>query len=276
MNTAKQQYEAIDGLDREERDRLLKEQLPEVRYIAKRIHDRLPQHVLLEDLVHSGVLGLIDAFQKYNPGRQVQFRTYAKFRIRGAILDSLRELDWSPRDLRQKARRLEAVDLELKSRLGRPATELELASELGVSLESFQDLLTELRGLDLGSLQAAGPEDSIEPTESGPPGLGTGEPDAYALCLKSEMKALLADAIDELPEKEKQVLSLYYFDELTMKEIGAILGVTESRICQIHSTAMVRLRARMSQTLNAGDNQREGERARRGTARKTSSRAAPG
>jgi len=234
--------------DEQERNRLLLEQLPQVRYIARHIHDRLPQHVPLEDLVHAGVLGLIDALNKYDSGKNVQFKTYAKFRIRGAILDSLRELDWSPRDLRRKARRIEEVSARLGNVLGRSATEQEIADELKMSLEEFQHLLGDLDGLDLGSLQAASPidgqpDDLCEYLPSDP------EDSPYFICLRGEMKQLLTEAIAELGDKEQQVLSLYYYEELTMKEVGAVLGIGESRVSQIHSLALVKLRSRLQTSL---------------------------
>ncbi|MDT8066857.1 MAG: FliA/WhiG family RNA polymerase sigma factor [Terriglobia bacterium] len=239
---------AYKMMDQHERDRLITEQLPQVRYIARRIHERLPQHVQLEDLVHAGVLGLIDAVHKYDSTKQVQFKSYAKFRIRGAILDSLRELDWSPRDLRRKARRIEEATASLNSKLGRAASETEIAAELHIDVEELHHILGELGGLDLGSLQiesASGGEmeDLCEYVAGNP------EESPYFLCLQSEMKSALARAIGELGEKEQQVLSLYYFEELTMKEVGEVLGVGESRVSQIHSLALVRLRARMQELL---------------------------
>src|SRR5438105_10534545 len=144
---SKHPVHAYGGLDAEaERERLLSEQLPQVRYIARRIHERLPRHVPLEDLVHAGVVGLIDALQKFDRGKHVQFGSYAKFRIRGAILDSLREMDWSPRDLRRQARRVEEAHNKLRSELGRNPTERELAAELGMELRGLQLLLGELGG----------------------------------------------------------------------------------------------------------------------------------
>src|SRR5271165_4757746 len=137
-----------------ERERLLLENLPEVRYIARRIYDRLPPHVPFDDLVHAGILGLIDAVDKFDPKRNVQLKSYAKFRIRGAILDSLRQMDWSPRALRRQARKIEEAQQELGTKLGRGATEVESAAHLGMPLEEFQHLLGDLRGLDVGSLQA--------------------------------------------------------------------------------------------------------------------------
>src|SRR5215831_6712777 len=145
-----------------ERERLLNEQLPQVRYIARRIHERLPRHVPFEDLVHAGVLGLIDALHKFDRSKHVQFSSYAKFRIRGAILDSLREMDWSPRDLRRKARRLEEAHSKLRFEFGRTPTEPELAKELGLDLHGLQLLLGEIDGLEIGSLRVASPHDGKE------------------------------------------------------------------------------------------------------------------
>lgn len=234
--------------DESELERVIQEQLPQVRYIARRIHERLPRHVQLEDLVHAGIIGLIDAVHKFDAGRNVQFKSYAKFRIRGAILDSLRELDWSPRDLRRKARKIEETASTLGTRLGRAATETEIAAELGMTLADFQSLVGDLEGLDLGSLQIESSgegreEDLCEYIPSDP------EHSPYYLCLRSEMKGLLASAISTLNDREQQVLSLYYFEELTMKEVGAVLGIGESRVSQIHSLALIRLRAQIQDSL---------------------------
>lgn len=235
--------------DEEVRNRLLMEQMPQVRYIARHIHDRLPQHVPLEDLIHAGVLGLMDALTKYDEARQVQFKTYAKFRIRGAILDSLRELDWSPRDLRRKARQIEKAAERVGHALGRSATEQEIADELGMSIESFQHLLGELEGLDLGSFHIEnGDKDHDDDLCEYLP--GNPEESPYFLTMKSELRSMLGRAIAELSEKEQQVLSLYYYEELTMKETGAVLGVGESRVSQIHSLALLRLRTRLETLLS--------------------------
>jgi len=240
----KQAYAAWQ--DDAEREQLLLEQLPQVRYIARRIHERLPRHVPFEDLVHAGVLGLMDALNKFDRSKHVQFGSYAKFRIRGAILDSLREMDWSPRDLRRKARQLEEAQNKLSGQLGRHPTEPELAQALGMGLREFQAMLGEIDGLEIGSLRVqtgrdGKEEDLCEYLPHDP------EDTPLMLCLRSEMKAMLTRAVGELPDKERQVLALYYFEELTMKEIGAVLGVGESRVSQIHSMAVMRLRARLSE-----------------------------
>jgi len=240
---------AMPSLDPVEREHLLLEHLPQVRYIARRIHDRLPAHVPLEDLIHAGVLGLIDAVGKFNPGKNVQLKYYAKFRIRGAILDSLREMDWSPRNLREQARRIEDAHRDLRLRLGRVASEPEVAAELEMGLEDFQHLLGELRGLDLGSLQAEFTEGQSEDDVVGyrP---GGADKDPFFLCLHGEMRSLVADALEDLDEKERRVVTLYYLEELTMKEVAEVLGVGESRISQIHSLALARLRARLEEILS--------------------------
>ena len=224
-----------------ERQRLLEENLSEVRYIARRIHDRLPSHVSFDDLVHAGILGLIDAVDKFDPSKNVQLKSYARFRIRGAILDSLRQLDWSPRHLRRQARRIEEVNRELGAELGRNPSEPEIAERLGISLEELQRQLGELRGLDLGSLQSQAEDHGGEEPLS--TAASQHEEDPFQLAAKSEMRALLAQGIEELDEKERQVLGLYYLEELTMKEVGILLDVGESRISQIHTAALMRLRS---------------------------------
>lgn len=233
-----------------ERDMLLMEHLPTVRYIARRIHERLPQHVDLDDLVSAGVVGLIDAFSKFDQSKKVQFKSYAQFRIRGAILDSLRTLDWSPRELRRKGRAVEEAIRSLTQSLRRAPTEQEIAAELKLSLAEYQQLLGDLKGLEIGSLHIERSEDSGDEELAYVP--GSPEEDPLFRCLKGEMKQRLADAIDELPEKERLVLTLYYYEELTMREIGLTLGVVESRVSQIHSSAVLRLRSALA-GLRSGD-----------------------
>ena len=229
---------ALQGPDR---DQLLLEHLPTVRYLARRIHERLPQHVELDDLISAGVVGLIDAFNKFDHTKKVQFKSYAQFRIRGAILDTLRSLDWSPRDLRRKGRSVQEAIQVLTQNLHRAPSEQEIANKLHVSLAEYQELLGDLKGLEIGSLQAERNEDSGEEELA----YVAGSPDESPLfrCLQGEMKQRLIDAVDNLPERERLVLSLYYYEELTMKEIGMTLGVVESRVSQIHSSAVLHLRS---------------------------------
>ncbi len=222
-------------------DELLLEQLPQVKFIARRIHERLPQHVPFDDLVHAGIVGLIDAMHKYDANKNVRFASYAKFRIRGAILDSLREMDWSPRDLRRKARKVEDTIQQLQGQLGHAPSEIELAHAMELSLEDFQHLLDEIRGLDLGSLQVESLEDGRE-TNLADMIAGPSDLDPLHIFLERERRQLLAKAITQLPPREQQVLALYYQEELTMKETGEVMGVGESRVSQIHSLAVARLR----------------------------------
>lgn len=231
---------ATANLDAAERERLLLQHLPEVRFIARRIHERLPQQVLLEDLVQAGVLGLIDALHKYNPGHNAQLGTYARFRIRGAILDSLRALDWSPRELRRQGRELQQAERELQDKLGRAPTAGEIAGALSISAEEYHRLVAALHVLEPDPGTRAGEE-----TTSAIDSAVSPEPDPFALCQRSEARAILAEVIADLPEREQQILSLYYFEELTMKEVGAVLGIGESRVSQIHAAVLTRLRGKL-------------------------------
>jgi RNA polymerase sigma factor FliA len=233
-----------------EEERLLLEHLPIVRFLARRIHERLPQHVELEDLFSAGVVGLMDAFAKFDSTKQVQFRSYAQFRIRGAILDSLRTLDWSPRELRRKGRAVEEAIRALTARLGYAPSEQEVASELGTSLDAYQQLLGELKGLEIGTLHLERNEDSGEEELAYIP--GRPDEDPLFRCLRSELEGRLADAIQELPERERLVMTLYYYEEMTMREIGMALGVVESRVSQIHASAVLHLRSALSELASRG------------------------
>ena len=233
-------------MDDSERDALVLEHMPQIKYIAQRISTKLPSHIELGDLVGTGVLGLLNAIEKFDPNRGVKFKTYAELRIKGAILDSLRSLDWAPRSLRKKSKDLEKVYHDLEQQFGRPATDKEICDEMRLSLEGFYELVDQIKGLNLGSFQElAGYEDD----RSGDP-LITYVPDApqmdpFFLFQKSEIRGILAASIELLPKKERLVISLYYYDELTMKEIGKVLGVNESRVSQLHTKAMLRLRSKL-------------------------------
>ena len=226
-----------------ERDAQLLELLPQVRYIARRIHSRLPAHVPFDDLLQAGVVGLLDALHKFDPRRKVQLESYMKFRIRGAILDELRSLDWSPRELRRKGRRIEEAEQQLRAKLGREPAAPELARALGISIGQFHRLAGELRGLDLASLQqvASAPEDGVEHDRASR--LASPEADnPLSLCTGQEQRTRLEEGIRRLPERERLALTLYYYEELTMKEVGEVLAVGESRVSQLHSSALARLR----------------------------------
>jgi len=234
------------------REQLILEHLPQIKYIAHRISTKLPSHVELNDLVSAGVLGLLDAVEKFDPSRGVKFKTYAELRVKGAILDSLRNLDWAPRSLRKRSKDLEKTYKELEQRLGRPATDKEVSDELGITLDEFYELIDQIKGLNLGSFHDLAPQ---EDDRNGEP-LVKYIPDApqmdpFFVFQKSELRDLLAGAIDTLPKKERLVVSLYYFDELTMKEIGKVLGVNESRVSQLHTKAMLRLRTKLRRVKEA-------------------------
>jgi RNA polymerase sigma factor for flagellar operon FliA len=224
-----------------EQERVLLEHLPIVRFLARRIHERLPQHVEIEDLVSAGVVGLMDAFQKFDPAKKVQFRSYAQFRIRGAILDSLRTLDWSPRELRRKGRAVEEAIRVLTARLGHAPSEAEVAAEMTIGLDEYQQLLGDLKGLEIGTLHMERNEDSGEEELAYIP--GRPDEDPLFRCLRGELEERLAEAIQNLPDRERLVMSLYYYEEMTMREIGLALGVVESRISQVHASAVVHLRS---------------------------------
>ncbi len=224
-----------------EQEEQMMEHLPMVRYLARRIHERLPHHVDLDDLVSAGMLGLLDAMRKFNPEKKVQFRSYAQFRIRGAILDSLRTLDWGPRDLRRKGRAVEEAMRAMTAKLGRAPQEAEVAGAMGLSLGEYQQLLGELKGLEIGTLHAERSEESGEEELAFVP--ANPEDDPLFRCLKGELRERLIHAIEALPERERLVMTLYYYEEMTMKEISLTLGVVESRVSQMRSSAVLHLRS---------------------------------
>jgi RNA polymerase sigma factor for flagellar operon FliA len=233
-----------------EQENTLIEHLPVVRFIARRIHERLPQHVDMEDLVSAGIVGLMDAFAKFDPEKKVQFRSYAQFRIRGAIIDSLRTLDWSPRDLRRKGRAVEEAIRVLTARLGRPPAEGEVAGEMDLTLDQYQQLLGDLKGLEIGTLHLERNEDSGEEELAYIP--GRPEEDPLFCCLRGELEERLAEAINHLPDRERLVMTLYYYEEMTMREIGLAMGVVESRVSQVHASAVVHLRVALKDLMSRG------------------------
>ncbi|MEJ2008478.1 MAG: FliA/WhiG family RNA polymerase sigma factor [Acidobacteriota bacterium] len=239
-------YRVHKNLALAERNRLVLEQLPQVRCIAQKIHARLPPHIQLEDLVNTGVLGLIEALAKFDPERNVQLQSYARYRIQGAILDSLREQDWSPRLLRQRERQLEMAREKLRAQLGRSPSQAELAAEVGISDRQFQRLLGELQGLNVTSLQEPA---FLEGHSLGEKMADTAEENPFALCERAEMSGLLEQAMSKLPPRKRQLLELYYFKGLTMREAGIRMGVCESRVSQIHSAAVASLKTRMNEIL---------------------------
>jgi len=233
-------------ISKENTEQIIKEYAPMIKYVANRIALRLPPHIEIDDLVSVGVLGLIDAIEKYDPTRGAKFKTYAEFRVRGSILDELRSLDWVPRSVRQKASEMDRVSHRLQATLGRPPEDEELAEELGVSLDEFFTTLNETRSMpmlsldDLGIAKDSGEQQSLLDCLA-----GKSDSDPHMQLRLTELKQIIAQAIDTLPDKERLMISLYYYEELTMKEIGEVLGITESRVSQIHSKAVFRLRNKL-------------------------------
>lgn len=244
-------HKAPRVLSPEERQRLLLENLAEVHQVARRIHVRLPRHVLINDLIQEGVVGLIDAVEKYDPAKNVRLRSYARFRIRGAILDSLRELDWGPRQLRRQARRIDQAKRELACLLGRAPSEPEVAAHLGMPLEEFQRILSEMRRLSIETIDALPQLRSNQSVFIGRPYHTLEDP--FDVCVRAETTRTLERAIDTLDQKSRRAVTLYYFEERTMKDIGSVLSVQESRVSQIISASLKRLRELMqNQNTRAG------------------------
>jgi RNA polymerase sigma factor for flagellar operon FliA len=224
-----------------ERERLILEHLPQVKLIARRVHERLPGSVSLDDLVSAGVLGLIAAIDRYDPSHEVKLKTYAEYKIRGAILDSLRGLDWAPRQQRKRSKQIEAAIAVLEQQHHRMPSEEEIASHLGVSVAEYQEWLGDIRGLTLGSLENTGSE------EGGSDLLhyvsDSNDQWPSHILERAELERLLAESLDKMPEIEKTILSLYYYEEMTLREIAKIVHLHESRISQLKAQAILRLRS---------------------------------
>ncbi len=236
-----QKISAYHQSDHLERDALIEAHLPQVKFMAMRLAAKLPPWVELNDLIGAGVLGLLDAVEKYDSTKGVMFKTYSEMRVRGAILDSLRDLDWAPRSMRRRAREVEAAYAHVERTRG-TATEEEVAEVLKLSLTDFQRLLQDLRGLTITGLDDADDENTgvTHQLPADP------APTPLAMYESAETRQCLTGAIDRLSQRERQVVALYYVEELTMKEIGAVLGVTESRVSQVHTQAVVRLRTALA------------------------------
>lgn len=235
-----------DSSDPQARDQLILNYSPLVKYVAGRLASSLPQTVDTADLISYGIFGLIDALDKYDLDRAIKFETYAIARIKGAIIDELRAMDWVPRSVRSRAREIEQAYIQLENELKRVPSDEEVAGRIGVSPKEFQDILARLSYTSVVSFEelwVGGDRDE------GQSAIGTirddSAEDPVALFESEEVKDILAAAIERLPEREKTVIALYYYEGLTLKEIGQILGVTESRVSQLHTKAVLRLRARL-------------------------------
>lgn len=241
--------EEPNKLTPEQKDKLIMEYAPLIKFIAQKIAIRLPANIELDDLISSGVIGLMDAIEKYDPTRDNKFKTYAEFRIRGSILDELRAQDWVPRSVRDKSKALDRAVVELEANLGRNATEEEIAQHMGMDIQEFHGLVNEVKPVSVLSIDDAATFSNVDKKSilnlletcrlSNP---------LNQLNMKS-VKDIVATAISELPERQRLVLSLYYYEDLNLKEIGRVLRVTESRVSQLHAQAISRLRARLSQYL---------------------------
>ena len=232
---------------RESRDRLILNYAPLVKYVAGRVSVGLPQNIEQADLVSYGIFGLIDAIEKFDTSREIKFETYAISRIRGAIIDELRAIDWIPRSVRSKAREVDRATTKLENKLHRPPTDGELSEELGIGLDELQGMLNQINLVSvvaLEELMSPGGEkgekmslvDTLEDADA---------PDPVALFESAETRQILAKSVNVLPERERLVITLYYYEGLTLAEIGAVLGVTESRVCQMHTKAVMDLRNKM-------------------------------
>jgi RNA polymerase sigma factor FliA len=236
-------YPVTDAMTNEERERLILDHLPQVRLIARRIQERLPDSVSLDDLVSTGVVGLIAAIDHFDPTHNVKLKTYAEYKIRGAILDSLRGLDWAPRQKRRRAKQIEAAISAAEQRLKRLPGEDDIADELGITIDEYHEWLVEIRGLNVASLEYAGSDQGKDllhylPDSSELPS---------AVLERSELERLLAATIERIPAIERTVLSLYYQDELTLREIAQVVNLHESRISQLKSQAILRLRGTLAE-----------------------------
>ncbi len=227
-----------------DRDRLVLQNLPLVRAIAVRVYENLPVHVELDDLIHAGILGLFDAALKYDNNKQVTFQSYAKHRIKGAILDSLRDLDWASRDLRRRHKRLEEITRELAATMERNPTEAEIAEKMGMDVERWRQVAVELRMVGLMSASSRAPENENQTVPEFP---ATNDLNPDVLTGQREVRSILATAMKGLPERYQAVIHHYYAGGRTMREIGDALGINESRVSQIHKAAL----ERMNETLQA-------------------------
>jgi RNA polymerase sigma factor for flagellar operon FliA len=231
----------------EQKDKLIMEYAPLIKFIAQKIAVRLPSNIELDDLISSGVIGLMDAIEKYDPTRDNKFKTYAEFRIRGSILDELRAQDWVPRSVRDKAKLLDRTIIELEAEMGRSPSDEEISQRLSITMEEFHDLVNQVRPVSVLSIDDSATFSNVDKKSILNILEGTKFNNPYNQLNIKSVKEIVAKAIEELPERQRLVLSLYYYEDLNLKEIGKILRVTESRVSQLHAQAITRLRAKLTQ-----------------------------
>ncbi len=230
-----------------QREKLIMEYAPLIKFIAQKIAIRLPPNIELDDLISSGVIGLMDAIEKYDPTRDNSFKTYAEFRIRGSILDELRAQDWVPRSVRDKAKLLDRTLVQLEQEFGRAPTDEEVAQRLQISIEEFYELVNQVRPVSLLSIDDAATFSNVDKKSILNLLEGCKLNNPYNQLNLKTVKDIVTKSIQELPEKQRLVLSLYYYEDLNLKEIGKVLRVTESRVSQLHAQAITRLRAKLAQ-----------------------------
>ncbi len=240
-------------LTSQEKDKLVLEYAPLIKFIAQKIAVRLPANIELDDLISSGVIGLMDAIDKYDPTRDNKFKTYAEFRVRGAILDELRAQDWVPRSIRDKAKLLDKTMVQLEVEIGRVATEEEVCKALNMSMEEYYDLLNQVRPVSLLSIDESQTFSTVDKKSILNILEGTKLNNPFNQLNMKTIKQVVTSAIEELPERQRLVLSLYYYEDLNLKEIGKVLRVTESRVSQLHAQAVSRLRNKLQETIGGGE-----------------------
>lgn len=247
-STLLRKYKEEPGkLTPQQKDKLIMEYAPLIKFIAQKIAVRLPSNIELDDLISSGVIGLMDAIEKYDPTRDNKFKTYAEFRIRGSILDELRAQDWVPRSVRDKAKMLDRTMVNLEAELGRSPTDEEVCEKLSINIDEFHDLLNQVRPVSVLSIDDAATFSNVDKKSILNILEGTKLNNPFNQLNLKSVKDIVAKAIEDLPERQRLVLSLYYYEDLNLKEIGKILRVTESRVSQLHAQAIARLRAKLTQ-----------------------------
>ncbi|MEZ0392360.1 MAG: FliA/WhiG family RNA polymerase sigma factor [Pseudobdellovibrionaceae bacterium] len=250
MKKYKEEPRKVESTDK---DKLILEYAPLIKFIAQKIAVRLPSNIELDDLISSGVIGLMDAIDKYDPTRDNKFKTYAEFRIRGAILDELRAQDWVPRSIRDKAKLLDKTMVNLEAEIGRVPTDEEVAKALNLNIDEFHDLLNQVRPVSLLSIDESQTFSNVDKKSILNILEGCKLNNPFNQLNVKTVKDIVTQAIEELPERQRLVLSLYYYEDLNLKEIGKVLRVTESRVSQLHAQAVSRLRNKLALTLGSGE-----------------------
>lgn len=253
VNTLKKYNKDFKKMTPEQKNRLIEEYAPLIKFIAQKIAIRLPSNIEIDDLISSGVIGLMDAIDKYDPSRDNKFKTYAEFRIRGAILDELRAQDWVPRSIRDKSKLLDKTVAQLESEMGRNPTDEEVAKTLNMTIEEYHDLINQVRPVSLLPIHDTQNFNNVDKKSLLDILEGSKINNPHTQFNLKVVKDIITQAIEELPERQRLVLSLYYYEDLNLKEIGKVLRVTESRVSQLHAQAVSRLRSKLATSLGTYD-----------------------